>query len=175
MEPLAERLNLVLRIVPDFPKPGIQFQDITPLLASPKLLEETLAAMLEPFKQAGVTHVVGVESRGFLFGVPIALGLRAAFVPARKPGKLPRPTVRESFSLEYGEDALEIHADAFGPHARVVVVDDIIATGGTVDAVCRIVERMGGTVAGITVLGDIVGLRGPGMFQGRTVCALLAL
>lgn len=155
---LETRLLGVLRTVPDFPKPGIQFKDITPLLANPSLMQETVAAMSAPFVDDGITHVVGIESRGFLFGVPGALRMGLPFVLARKPGKLPMPSVRESFSLEYGADSLEIHADALGAGDRALIVDDILATGGTVAAVCRIVERMGATVAGISVLGEIGGL-----------------
>ena len=172
--PLAERVLTVLRTVPDFPKPGIQFKDITPLLADPSLMREVVEAMVAPFVSLDISHVVGIESRGFLFGVPAALALNRAFVPARKPGKLPMPSVRESFSLEYGSDALEIHADAISAESRVLVVDDILATGGTVAATCRIVERMGGTVAGVSVLGEIAGLRDAQLLARFEVAALLS-
>lgn len=169
---LHARLLAVLRTVPDFPKPGIQFKDITPLLANPSLMQETVEALCAPFRNDGITHVVGIESRGFLFGVPCALALRLPFVLARKPGKLPLPSVREAFSLEYGADALEVHADALRAGDRVLIVDDILATGGTVSAVCRIVERMGASVAGIVVLGEIEGLSDAklkGAYKTRTL------
>lgn len=171
---LAARVEAVIRTVPDFPKAGIQFKDITPLLADVALLDEVIAALCAPFAESQITHVVGVESRGFLFGVPAALRMRTRFVPARKPGKLPRATVRESFALEYGSDALEVHADALDTHSRVLIIDDILATGGTVAAVCRIVERMGATVEGVSVLGEIRGLCDPALLAGRNVRALVS-
>lgn len=170
---LVARVEAVIRTVPDFPKAGIQFKDITPLLADVALMEEVVAAICAPFEKSEISHIVGIESRGFLFGVPAALLMRVPFVPARKPGKLPRTTVRESFSLEYGSDALEIHADALSPQARVLIIDDVLATGGTVAAVCRIVERMGASVAGVSVLGEIGGLCDPAVLAGRTVRTLL--
>lgn len=172
---LSARLEQTLRVVPDFPKPGIQFRDITPLLADPLLLREAVAAMFEPFTGRGVTHVVGIESRGFLFGVPMALAANIAFVPARKPGKLPSASLREPFALEYGTDSLEIHIDALQADARVLVVDDILATGGTVSAACRLVERLGASVVGVSVLGDIAGLCDAGTLAGRDVRTLVSL
>jgi len=171
---LASRLEQTLRTVPDFPKPGIQFKDITPLLGRPSLMTEVVVALCAPFRHSRITHVVGIESRGFLFGVPVALLLNVPFVPARKSGKLPMPTVRESFTLEYGLDVLEVHADGLPSDSRVLIVDDILATGGTVAATCRIVERMGATVAGISVLGEIAGLGDPQLLAGRHVSALLS-
>ena len=170
---LATRLTNTIRTVPNFPKPGIFFKDITPLLANASLLRETFLAMSAPFVTQHITHVVGIESRGFLFGVPIAQLLRAAFVPARKPGKLPRETASESFALEYGHDALEIHLDAFGTAARVLIVDDILATGGTATAAYRLVERLGGTVIGLSVLGEIRGLKNDALPIGMAVHSLL--
>ncbi|MBC8085776.1 MAG: adenine phosphoribosyltransferase [Phycisphaerae bacterium] len=171
---LASRVADALRTVPDFPKPGIQFKDITPLLANPSLMQEVVAALCAPFANQAVSHVVGIESRGFLFGVPAAMLMQVPFVPARKPGKLPRATVREVFTLEYGADALEVHADALDASSRVLIVDDILATGGTLAATCRIVERMNATVAGISVLGEIGGLGDPQLLAGRNVSALLS-
>ena len=172
---LATRIAASLRDVPDFPKPGILFKDITPLLANPALLAETIDAMAQPFQRAGITHVVGIESRGFLFGVPLALALGAAFVPARKPGKLPYATVRQQFALEYGSDAIEVHADAFESGARVLIVDDILATGGTVQAACALTERLGGAVCGVSVLAEIGGLRADNVLGGRTVSSVLTV
>ncbi len=158
--PLVQRVRYAIRDVPDFPKPGIGFKDITPLLADPVLLRDVVRAMQAPFATADVTHVVAVESRGFLFGVPMALSLGAAFVPVRKPGKLPWRTARENYALEYGADAIEMHTDALAPGARVLVVDDVLATGGTAAATCRLVERQGGVVVGVSVLMELGFLRG---------------
>lgn len=174
-ETLQVRLDRALRVIPDFPKPGIRFRDITPLLSNPELLSEVIQAMLPPSHWGSITHVVGIESRGFLFGVPIALALHSAFVPARKPGKLPSATIRESFTLEYGSDSLEIHADALTSESRVLIVDDILATGGTVAAACRLIERTGATVVGISVLGAIAGLCDESVLAGRKTQVLLSL
>lgn len=176
---LESRLTKALRDVPDFPKPGIQFKDITPVLADPVLMREVITALVAPYADAGVTHVAAVESRGFLFGVPMALELNAAFAPARKPGKLPWRTVREAYSLEYGENALELHEDALivdrqGPGtARVLVVDDVLATGGTAAATCRLVERLGGQVVGVAVVVELGFLNGRTQLEGRRVTSLL--
>ncbi len=149
-----------VRAVPDYPKPGIVFQDITPLLGDPGALRRVVAAMAVPFEAAGVTHVLGIESRGFILGSAVALELRTGFVPARKPGKLPRVTVREEYQLEYGTDALELHADAFGSNARVLIVDDVIATGGTAAAAGALVRRLGAELVGWSFLLEIAGLGG---------------
>lgn len=174
-ELLSVRVDRALRVVPDFPKPGILFRDIAPLLADPTLLGEVIQAMIPSEDFGSITHVVGIESRGFLFGVPMALAMGVSFVPARKPGKLPAAVIRESFSLEYGSDALEIHTDALDANARVLIVDDILATGGTVAAACRLVERTGATVAGISVLGEIASLCNPSVLAGRKVRAVVSL
>jgi len=170
---LDTRLALTIRDVPDFPSPGILYKDITPLLAAPGLLEEAIAAMSAPFRDDGITHVVAVESRGFLFGVPMALSLGASFAPARKPGKLPWRTVSESYTLEYGADALELHADAVGVGDRVLVVDDVLATGGTAAATCRLVERLGGRVVGLSVLAELTFLHGRDRLRDRRVHSLM--
>ena len=145
---MEEKLRRIIRDVSDFPKPGILFKDITPILGEPDLLRETVAALAEPFRSEQVSKVLGIESRGFIFAPLLALELGTGFVPARKPGKLPWQTIRESYALEYGNDALEIHRDAFHPGERVLVVDDLLATGGTASAAARLVEKDGGTVAG---------------------------
>jgi adenine phosphoribosyltransferase len=172
---LAARIARAVRDVPDFPKPGIQFKDITPLLADPVLLRDVVRAMQAPFATAGITHVVAMESRGFLFGVPMALSLGAAFVPVRKPGKLPWKTAREGYALEYGDDALEIHTDALVPGARVLLVDDVLATGGTAAAAARLVERQGGVVAGLSVLMELAFLRGRDALGERRIESLWAV
>jgi adenine phosphoribosyltransferase len=151
-DPLAREVLAVVRDVPDFPKPGVLFKDITPLLLDAELFARTTQAMARPFAHERVSHVVAIESRGFLLGAPVAQHLHAALVPLRKPGKLPATRAREEYALEYGVDALEVHADAFGSSARVLVVDDVLATGGTSAAACRLVERTGGRVVGISFL-----------------------
>jgi adenine phosphoribosyltransferase len=135
-----------IRIIQDYPKPGILFRDITGLLQDPKAYAFSIELMVQHFKNKGITKVVGTESRGFLFGAPVALGLRVGFVPVRKPNKLPRETISESYSLEYGTDRLEIHVDAIQPGDKVLVVDDLLATGGTIDATVKLIRRPGGTV-----------------------------
>ena len=151
-ECLQARLRATIRDVPDFPKPGIIFQDITPVLADPSLFRATTEAMARPFGGRGVTHVVAVESRGFILGAPIAQTLGAGLVPARKRGKLPWRTLREEYALEYGTDVLEIHADALPQGAKAVIVDDVLATGGTAAAVGALVARAGGELLGFAFL-----------------------
>ena len=163
---LAARTRAAIRDVPDFPKPGILFRDITPLLANASLFREVITEMARPFPHVGITHVIAVESRGFLFGVPVAQLLNVAFVPARKPGKLPCPTVDEQFALEYGSDTLSIHADAIDASANVLIVDDVLATGGTAAAVVRLVGKCGARVAGIAMLSELTLLGGRAMLNG---------
>lgn len=149
---LIADVNALLRDVPDFPKPGIIFKDITPVLADPHLFGRVITAMSAPFRGQHITKVVGVEARGFLLGAPIALALQAGFVPARKPGKLPYRSVVERYSLEYGADGLEMHEDAIHPGERVLIVDDVLATGGTAEATGRLVKRLGGELVGYSFL-----------------------
>jgi adenine phosphoribosyltransferase len=138
-----DRLLDAIRTVPDFPEPGIQFKDITPLLANPELLSIAVEALVAPFAEAGISKVVGIESRGFILGAMLAERLGAGFIPARKKGKLPWKTVSESYALEYGADEVEVHADAVRAGDRVLVHDDVIATGGTATAVGRLVTQLG--------------------------------
>ena len=152
LDGIARRAAALIRDIPDYPKPGIVFKDITPLLADAAAFASATRAMAEPFGSAGVTHVVAIESRGFILGGPIAQHLGAGFIPVRKPGKLPSATRREQYELEYGTDAVEIHADAADGRARVLIVDDVLATGGTAAASCRLVESLGATVVGLTFL-----------------------
>jgi adenine phosphoribosyltransferase len=143
---LESVLKSTIRDVPDFPKPGILFKDITPVLANPALVRGITEHFAELYRNAGIDAVVGMESRGFIFGAPLALALEAAFVPARKPGKLPYERVSESYALEYGTATLDMHIDAIKPGQRVLVVDDLIATGGTAVATNKLVDRLGGKV-----------------------------
>jgi adenine phosphoribosyltransferase len=143
-----------VRDIPDFPKPGILFKDITPLLADAALFSETTDAMAQPFSMKGISHVVAIESRGFILGGPVAQLLDAGFIPVRKAGKLPWRTEGEEYALEYGTDVLEVHADAcdWGGSPRILIVDDVLATGGTAEATRRLVERLGAHVVGFSFL-----------------------
>lgn len=166
---LARRVTEALRDVQDFPKPGIVFKDITPLLADAALFGEVAAAMADPFREAGVTHVAGVESRGFIFGAVIARELGCGFVPIRKPGKLPARVVAREYALEYGTDRLEIHSDAYSAGSRVLLVDDVLATGGTAEAAAALLEEVGGLVVGCSFLLAIGALGGARRLVGRWV------
>lgn len=141
--------------IPDYPKPGVIFKDITPLLADPTGFAAVVKALADPYRDAGVTKVVGSEARGFLMGAPVAIELGAGFVPARKPGKLPRQTVSQGYDLEYGTAELHIHHDAIGPDDKVLLVDDLIATGGTMVAQIQLVERLGAELVGIACLTEL--------------------
>lgn len=134
--------------IPDYPEPGVVFKDITPLFADADAMRNTVGAIAEHFRDAGITKVVGPEARGFMIGVPVALELGAGFIPARKPGKLPRETYSVSYELEYGSDTLEIHRDAIEPGDRVLIVDDLIATGGTAAATGKLIQEVGGELIG---------------------------
>ncbi len=157
---LAERLRRSIRDVPDFPKPGILFKDITPILADPDLFACVIDHLVAAHGAEVIDRVVGIESRGFLFAAPLALRLGAGFVPVRKPGKLPYRTVRIEYALEYGNDALEVHEDAIRPGDRVLLVDDLLATGGTASAAARLVERLGGRVVGASFVVELEFLDG---------------
>jgi adenine phosphoribosyltransferase len=170
---LAAHVARAIRDVPDFPKKGILFKDITPLLGDPGLFARTTTAMAAPFALDGITHVVAIESRGFLFGGPIAQRLAASLVPVRKAGKLPHTTRRVSYDLEYGTDHLEMHEDALTRGARVLVVDDVLATGGTARAVCSLVEELGGTVAGCSFLVALAFLPGLEALRDRRVSSIV--
>ena len=153
-------LESLIRDVPDFPKPGILFKDITPLLQSPGGLRRAMDEMAGPYRDAGVELVVGAESRGFIFGTAIALALGAGFIPVRKPNKLPAACRTLEYELEYGTDTLQMHEDAIGKGQRVLMVDDLLATGGTMRACCDMVREAGGEIVGISVLIELAGLRG---------------
>jgi adenine phosphoribosyltransferase len=155
-----KQLESLIRDVPDFPKPGIVFKDFTPLLADPQGLALAVELMANPFRGMGVELVVGAESRGFIFGTAIAQALSAGFVPIRKPGKLPRGVHGANYALEYGTDRLEIHVDAIKPGKKVLVVDDLLATGGTLAACCELVTKCGAVILGIAVLIELEALHG---------------
>jgi adenine phosphoribosyltransferase len=154
------RLRDLIADVPNFPKAGVVFKDITPLLADPAGLSLAVEYLTQPFRSAKVDLVVGAESRGFVFGTAVARNLSAGFVPIRKPGKLPRATRSEQYELEYGVDTMEIHADAIAKGDRVLLVDDLLATGGTAAACCRLVESLGGEVIACAFLVELAFLRG---------------
>lgn len=156
----AEELNAFIRDVPDFPKPGILFKDITPLLRSPDALREACALLAEPFRDQRVSIVAGIESRGFIFGAIVAQNLGAGFVPIRKPGKLPWTTRRHEYVLEYGSDALEIHDDALTPEDRVLVIDDVLATGGTLAAATQLIRGFASTLVGAATVIELGFLSG---------------
>jgi len=159
MDPIA-RLKSLIRDVPDFPKPGILFKDFTPLIRDPAGLALAVELMVNPFRDQNVNLVVGAESRGFIFGMAMAQALSAGFVPVRKPGKLPWRKAAISYELEYGKDTMEIHVDAIEPGQRVLLVDDLLATGGTMQACCKLVQGMRATIVGITVLIELKALKG---------------
>ncbi len=149
-----------IRTIPDYPKPGIQFRDLTPLFRDPAAFGEAVEALVVPFAGQGIELVAGIEARGFILGAVVAQRLAAGFVPLRKPGKLPFRTLSESYELEYGSDRIEIHADAVTGGAQVLLVDDLIATGGTALAALRLLERAGGQVRGCAFLVDLPDLGG---------------
>src|SRR3954462_6471799 len=157
---MVDQLKCLIRDIPDFPKPGIMFRDITPLLSDASGLALAIEMMANPFRGKNIDLVVGAESRGFIFGTAVACCLSAGFVIVRKPGKLPHKKVSKTYDLEYGQDTLEMHADAIVKGQRVLIVDDVLATGGTMKACCELVEGLGGHIAGIAVLTELLGLGG---------------
>jgi len=170
---VAALLNSRIRDVPDYPKPGIVFKDITPLLADGQAFAAAVTALAAG--NEGVTKVAGIEARGFILAAPVAYVLGAGFVPVRKQGKLPAQTYAQSYELEYGEATLEVHADAFAPSDRVLIVDDVLATGGTAAATAELVRRSGATVAGVAVLLEIGFLAGRAKLPDLDVRSLLAM
>lgn len=162
-----------IRDVPDFPKPGIIFKDITPLLADPAAFRQAVDQLAEPFRGAGVEAVVAAEARGFIFGGAVACELGAGFVPVRKPGKLPAETTSETYELEYGTDTLEIHTDAIRPGQKVLLLDDLLATGGTMAAIVRLVEKLGAEVVGIAFLIELSFLGGREKLKGYNLISLI--
>ncbi len=162
-----------LREVPDFPKPGINFIDITTLLKNPTALNDSIALISSPWKDKGVTAVAGIESRGFIFGGAAAVQLGVGFIPIRKPGKLPADTISESYELEYGTDTVEMHRDALGQDDTVLLVDDLLATGGTMQASVKLVEKTGASVAGISFVAELTFLNGREKLEGYDISSLV--
>lgn len=168
-----DNLKSMIREVPDFPKPGINFYDITTLLKHPDGLRQTVDALAAEYEGEKVDTVIGVEARGFIFAPALAYHLGAGFVPVRKPKKLPAECASISYDLEYGQDTLEIHRDAVGNGHRVIIADDLLATGGTAKAVCSLVEELGGTVAGLVFVVELEFLPGREKLQGYDVRSLI--
>lgn len=164
-------LQKYIREIPDFPKPGISFKDITPLLLHPGAMQATLERLLKGIP-GPVDKVVAMESRGFLFGMPLAKELNCGFIPVRKPGKLPARTIQQSFDLEYGSDILEIHEDAIQEGDRVLIHDDVLATGGTAEATCKLVEQLGGEVVQFNFLIELNALKGRDRLNGKDIHVL---
>ncbi len=166
-------LKKYIRDVPDFPKPGIVFKDITPLLQYPDVFRGIIETFVRRYDGKDVDAVVGIESRGFLFGAPLAHQLGAAFIPVRKKGKLPYETVDVSYELEYGSETVEMHTDAIGKGHRVVVIDDLLATGGTADAACKLVEKQGGSVVECAFVVELAFLNGRAKIGNRNIHSLV--
>ena len=173
-EPNHEWLKEHIRDIPDFPKPGVLFKDITPLLAHKKAFAYTIDAIAHHFDRDEINKVVGIEARGFMVAAPLAYRFTAGLIPVRKKGKLPWEVEAESYSLEYGDDHLELHRDAITPGERILVVDDVLATGGTASATARLTERCGGKVAGIATIMELSFLGGRGRLEGYDVFSLIS-
>jgi len=172
---LADDVRARLRDVPDFPRPGILFKDLTPVLDDPELFPRVIHALAAPWRGVGVRRVVAIEARGFFVGAPLALALGCGFAPVRKKGKLPAATLSETYDLEYGTDVLQLHTDAVQPGDKVVVVDDLLATGGTAQAASRLVTRLGGEVVGYSFVISLTALGGEGRLGPDRVHPLLRL
>lgn len=170
---LRDRVRDVIRSIPDFPKPGILFRDITPLLLQPPLFAEAVEALWEPFGDRSPESIAVIESRGFVMGAVMAVRHSLPLIPLRKPGKLPAETYREAYQLEYGEDSLEMHRDAVGVGQRVLIVDDLLATGGTAAAACRLIRQAGGEVVGCSFLIELGDLGGRALLEPYEVRSLL--
>lgn len=171
-EPMTiDQLRELVRDVPNFPIPGILFRDITPLLANGEALHTAVALLASPFDEIDV--VVAIESRGFILGAPVALELGAGLAPVRKPGRLPYATIRADYELEYGANTLEMHRDAVRPGQRVLIVDDLLATGGTVAATISLINELGGEIAGVSVLAELADLHGRDRLPGVDVHSLI--
>lgn len=173
MTDLNTHLKQFIRDIPDFPEKGIMFRDITTLLAHPTAFRETIDGLVAPYTDTTIDKVVVIESRGFIFGTPMAYLLNAGVVPVRKPGKLPGETLTEDYALEYGTNSLQIHTDAISTGERVIIVDDLLATGGTAKATINLVEQLGGEIVGFSVLAELQELRGRDQIEGYTIHSLV--
>lgn len=167
-------LTEFIRNIPDFPKPGIQFKDISPLLQNPDAMAETIRSMAEPYRKKPVDYVVGIESRGFIFGAPLAMELGAGFIPIRKPGKLPSETLSATYELEYGTDEIQIHKDAILPGQSVALIDDLLATGGTMAAACELIAQLEGDIRGISFVIELTFLDGRKRLPDRDIHSLIS-
>ena len=168
------QLEALIRAIPDFPIPGILFRDITPLLADPAGFKAMVDLFVEKYGGSKIDYVVGIEARGYMLGAPVAYALNAGFIPVRKPGKLPGEKFTEEYELEYGTNTLEIHADAVGKGKRVLVIDDLLATGGTMAATLRLLARLGADIAGVGVLIELAGLNGRAALPNVDVTSFIA-
>jgi adenine phosphoribosyltransferase len=176
VEAIESRVRAGIRDIPDYPTPGIQFKDITPLLADPVLLTDTVGALAAGHERGGagqVDLVVGIEARGFIFAAPVAIAVGAGFVPIRKSGKLPHATLAQEYALEYGSAVIEMHVDAVRPGQRVLLVDDVLATGGTAEAAIRLIEGVGGEVVELAFVAELDFLAGRTRLAGRAVRSLV--
>jgi adenine phosphoribosyltransferase len=167
-------IEALIRAIPDFPISGILFRDITPLLKDKQGFRQAIDLFVDRFAGRGIEHVVGIEARGYIIAAPIAYAIGAGFIPVRKPGKLPYHTLREEYALEYGTNTLEIHADAIGRGDRVLVVDDVLATGGTAAATARLLERLGASVEAFAFLIELIGLRGREALAGAEIVSFIS-
>ena len=169
----SKDIENAIRDIPDFPKKGIIFKDITPVLSDIDLLRKSIDMMVEPYMKKKIDVVVGIESRGFIFGTPIAERLNASFVPVRKPGKLPHKTEQISYQLEYGKDSLEIHKDSINEGQKILIVDDLLATGGTAEATCKLITKLKGNILGLAVLIELEFLEGRKKLNSYNVHSIL--
>jgi adenine phosphoribosyltransferase len=168
-----DKLKEKIRDIPGFPKEGIVFKDITPLLMDPECLKQVVCSIADAFREEGITKVCAVEARGFILGAAVACELDAGFIPIRKPGKLPAETRCCTYELEYGTDTIEIHSDAVSPGDRILMVDDLLATGGTMAAACKLVEELGGEIAGIAFLVELAFLKGSDKLKDYKITSLI--
>lgn len=166
-------LKKYIKDIPDFPEPGVIFRDVTPLLANKEAYQESIQLICDFIKDKKIDLVVGPEARGFLFGCPVALALNCGFVPVRKPGKLPREVVSQSYDLEYGSNEIQMHSDSIQPGQNVLIVDDLLATGGTVEAAITLIEKMGGNVVGAAFLIELEALKGRELLKEYDVYSVL--
>ncbi|MBI4656169.1 MAG: adenine phosphoribosyltransferase [Elusimicrobia bacterium] len=173
VENLSAKIKSVIRDVPDFPKQGIIFKDITPFLNNPEIFSETVRFIADKYKNRGVSKVLGIEARGFILAAPIALELKAGFVPVRKKGKLPYKTVSGTYDLEYGQDTLQLHEDAVKKGEKILIIDDVLATGGTAKCACRMAEKLGAEIESIAMLIELEFLKGREKLQNYDLFSLV--